>query len=70
MEKQTTKTQDSITAAKELIAAEEKKQGDAAVAILKKAIEEIDKMGFSVVPCGSFVGNQMNASIQVLKKKT
>lgn len=60
---------DEITAAKQLLAAEEKKQGDAAVAILKKAVEEIDKLGFMVIPCGSFVGNQMKASIQVLKKK-
>lgn len=44
MAKTNTKTQDSITAAKELLAAEEKKQGDAAVAILKKAIEKIDKL--------------------------
>lgn len=41
MAKTNNNTQDSITAAKEILAAEEKKQGDEAVAILKKAIEEI-----------------------------
>jgi len=35
------KKSDEIQAAKELLAAEEKKQGDAAVAILKKSIQEI-----------------------------
>lgn len=68
MAKENTKTQDSITAAKELIAAEEKKQGEAAVAILKKAIQEIDKLGFVVAPCGAFTGNTIKVSIQVLKK--
>lgn len=62
-------SKNDITAAKELLAAEEKKQGDAAVAILKKAVEDIDKLGFAVVPCGAFTGNAMKASIQVLKKQ-
>lgn len=61
---------DQVQAAKDLLAAEEKKQGDAAVAILKKAVEEIDKLGFIVVPCGAFTGNSMKASIQVLKKQS
>lgn len=59
---------EKIKEAKELLAAEEKKQGEEAVAILKKAIEEIDKLGFAVVPCGAFNGNAMKSSIQVLKK--
>lgn len=62
------KKQTAVEEAKALLLAEEKKQGDAAVAILKKAIEEIDKLGFAVVPCGAFQGNAMKASIQVLKK--
>lgn len=40
--KQTNETKPcQVQAAKELLAAEEKKQGDAAVSILKKAIAEI-----------------------------
>lgn len=69
MKPNNTKKLDEVQAAKELLAAEEKKQGDAAVAILKKAVEDIDKLGFMVVPCGAFTGNAMKASIQVLKKQ-
>ena len=63
-----TENKNDIEKAKALILAEEKKQGDAAVAILKKAIEEIDKLGFAVVPCGTFQGNFIKANIQVIKK--
>lgn len=59
---------DQVQAAKELLADEEKKQGDIATQILKKAIDDIDKLGFSVVPCGTFNGNAMSASIKIFKK--
>lgn len=60
---------DKITEAKQLLAAEEKKQGDLAVEIIKKAVEEIDKLGFIIITSGEFIGNNIKSYIKVVKKQ-
>jgi len=58
-----------IKEAKELIAKVEKENLDKATEILKKANEEINELGFVILPRGEFVGNNLKTSIVLASKK-
>jgi len=53
--------------AKELIAKEEKLNEEKATVIYEKAIKEIYNLGYSIIPEGSFKGNNFEIRMTLIK---